>query len=319
MYLTYNDALNPFLDQIIVELLRGSYNDRLITFGPLLKYLLVFLGILAIFLSATFVFNNSFKQNNLIAGTIFYVILLVILNIGSVWTTNIALPRTKFLSYLYLVTQFPLMVYCQFLLFLTLAHGLYLIFKRRNELKNISKTSDKGMRMNVLLLLTGFSTFPSLIHNLSITYIHMVVPFFILYISQNRSLRQFFTDKYRSMVISFLYATIFVSIGMFFLANSQAKYVFEQGNFKGMKMYNERDFHNYSRINEIISVFSVDHEIAIKCGAGVFSINNNDYVVNNIYPMPGLSSDTLARIESELNPDTVVFDCFNRDELDIFL
>lgn len=147
----------------------------------------------------------------------------------------------------------------------------------------------------------------------------MVVPFFILYISQNRSLRKFFADKYRSMVISFLYATIFVSIGMFFLANSQVKYVFEQGNFKGMKMFNEREFNNYSRIQRVISVFSVDHEIAIKCGAGVFSINNNNYVVNSIYPMPGLSSDTLLIIENELKPDTVVFDCFNRDELDVFL
>jgi hypothetical protein len=106
-----------------------------------------------------------------------------------------------------------------------------------------------------------------------------------------------------------LSATV-ASLAVYIFASSLNSNVFTTGNLVNMKMHDSNRFSYYKWIDTNAERFQ-NNNLLFACPAGLFSIQNERYIVDSIYPMPGLSSDILDSILEKAKNNSVIFDCRN--------
>ena len=308
-YLASNKSLSFSIEQIILPLISGNYDSLLPSLEASSR--MAFVLLLQIFIITTLFFFVQKKNHSprsqasliLIAFILFSLLGFLTYKERDVSNLIYSLTRLIFADFIGVIGQF-IVISALVLICINLITYLAPRFGTFRQISMNSRTDNFG------LTILSLSLIPQVIHNFSYEYFHMILPIYLIFLLDFELKFQKFNSIFPVFAFNVLFAATFSSLAIFFYANSLQTYTFSSGNLTKMKMHSFEKYSYYNWIDQNVSKYKKE-KLLFACPVGLFSVHNDRYVVDSIYPMPGLTIDILDQILERVDDDSLVLDCQN--------
>lgn len=306
MFLVKTKTMSYFFEQLFMPTLNGD--NKAVFSAPLEFYLKnIFTQIISCTILFVLLYLTFYKITKYKSQALFMVSFLLFITFLSKDLINLFNPPNKINSFMYLVTSDFILSYITLLIFSSLFIVTSLTMRKKWNTTNQAEGYTK-----ILYYCFPLTLLPTL-HNLSLFYQYMIFsPFlisFLHFVETNYRNNKVTYLRITSLISAFAISLTICSTSIFFVAESKMTYSYKYPTLQGMVDSDKSNLKVIESQLYYIDKLVKGNNLSIDCGAALFSVSKNGYVVNSRYPSLVVSETHNLLKDSHNDSKTVYFLC----------